>query len=35
VAKIDKYVNASPMEKAIFIMLCASIHKPEGKTQQY
>jgi len=34
VAEVYKCVNASPMEKAILIMLCASIHEPKEKTKQ-
>jgi hypothetical protein len=34
VAEVHKCVNASPMEKAVLIMLCASIHEPKEKTKQ-
>jgi len=33
VAEVYKSVDASPMEKAILIVLRASIHKPEEKTK--
>jgi len=32
-AEVYKCVNASPMEKAILIMLCASIHEPKEETK--
>jgi hypothetical protein len=35
VAEVYKSVNGSPVEKAILIMLCASIHISKNKNKQY